>query len=90
MPISKPFAVQSEARHAPVTSEQVRDEHTAALLSLTREQRRALQRLQQARQRSHFNGRYPQENLATIFEAEAAERSRPLEGEDPAADAPSR
>ena len=90
MAISKPFAVQSEAHPAPVTSEQVRDEHTAALLSLTREQRRALQRMQQARQRSHFNGRYPQENLATIFEAEAAERSRSLEGDEAGEDAPSR
>jgi hypothetical protein len=80
--MSKPFMTQPHADPALVTSDQIRAEHTAALLSLTPDQRRALQRLQQAKQRSSFNGRFPTENLAAIFESEAEARSRPKEPSD--------
>ncbi len=59
-----------------VTPEQVEAEHKAALASLTEAQRRAIQRLQQAKQRAHFNGRFPDENLKLIFTAEAESRTR--------------
>ncbi|WP_174301683.1 hypothetical protein [Caulobacter sp. S45] len=58
-----------------VTAEQVEHEHRAALASLTEPQRRALQRLQQAKQRAPFNGRFPQDNLRLIFQAEAEDRT---------------
>jgi hypothetical protein len=57
-----------------VTAEDIEFEHRQALASLTEPQRRALQRLQQAKQRAHFNGRFPNENLRMIFEAEAESR----------------
>ena len=59
-----------------ITADQVEAEHKAALASLTPEQRRALERLANARQRTNFNGRFPQENLRAIFVAEAEARSR--------------
>ena len=59
-----------------VTADQIECEHKAALASLTESQRRAITRLQQARQRAHFNGRYPADNLKLIFEAEAEVRTR--------------
>ncbi len=59
-----------------VTSEQIEQEHRAALASLTEPQRRAILRLQQAKQRANFNGRFPTDNLKLIFEAEAEDRSR--------------
>ena len=59
-----------------VTPEQIEAEHKAALASLSEAQRRAIQRLQQAKQRTHFNGRFPDENLKLIFEAEAETRMR--------------
>ena len=43
-----------------VTPEEIEAEHKAALASLSESQRRAIQRLQQAKQRTHFNGRFPQ------------------------------
>ncbi len=36
---------------------------------------RALERLRNARQHARFNGRYPEENLSAMFEAEAAKRT---------------
>ncbi len=57
-----------------VTPEEIEAEHKAALASLTESQRRAIQRLQQAKQRAHFNGRFPDENLKMIFAAEAESR----------------
>lgn len=57
------------------TSEDIEAEHNAALASLTVEQRRALDRLSAARQRTNFNGRLPRENLQAIFQAEAEARS---------------
>jgi len=59
-----------------ITPEHIEAEHKAALASLTEAQRRAIQRLQQAKQRAHFNGRFPDENLKLIFEAEAETRMR--------------
>ncbi len=59
-----------------ITAEQVEAEHTAALAALSPEQRRALERLANARQRTNFNGRFPGENLKAIFAAEAQARSR--------------
>ena len=59
-----------------VTCEQIEAEHKAALASLTDAQRRALQRLQQAKRLGPFNGRFPEENLQKIFEAEAETRMR--------------
>ncbi len=61
-----------------ITADQVEQEHRAALASLTESQRRALQRLQQAKQRCSFNGRFPTDNLKLIFEAEAEDRTRQL------------
>ncbi len=58
-----------------ITADQIEQEHRAALASLTEAQRRAFQRLQQAKQRAHFNGRFPADNLKLIFEAEAEDRT---------------
>lgn len=59
-----------------VSAADIEAEHQAALAALTPEQRRALERLANARQRTNFNGRFPQENLKAIFVAEAQARSR--------------
>jgi len=59
-----------------VTAHEIEQEHRAALASLTESQRRAIARLQQARQRAHFNGRFPADNLQLIFEAEAEDRTK--------------
>ena len=59
-----------------VSPAEIEAEHQAALAALTPEQRRALERLANARQRTNFNGRFPQENLKAIFAAEAEARSR--------------
>ena len=61
-----------------ITAEEIEREHRAALASLSEPQRRAIQRLQQAKQRAHFNGRFPADNLKLIFEAEAEDRTRVL------------
>jgi hypothetical protein len=58
-----------------VTPEQIEAEHNAALASLTDVQRRAIHRMQQAKQQSHFNNHFPADNLKTMFAAEAASRS---------------
>jgi hypothetical protein len=59
-----------------VSAAEIEAEHNAALATLTPDQRRALDRLANARQRTNFNGRFPQENLQAIFAAEAQARSR--------------
>jgi hypothetical protein len=59
-----------------ITAIEVEQEHFAALASLTDAQRKALTRLQQAKQRAHFNGRFPADNLQLMFAAEAEERTR--------------
>ncbi len=59
-----------------ITAGEIEQEHRAALASLSEPQRRALQRLQQAKQRASFNGRFPTDNLKLIFEAEAEDRTR--------------
>lgn len=58
-----------------LTASDIETQHNAALASLTTEQRRALQRLADARQRTNFNGRTPRENLRDIFEKEAGNRA---------------
>lgn len=58
-----------------VTANDIRAEHEAAVTALTAEQRRALGRLEHARQQCPFNNRGPNENLAAIFEAEARRRN---------------
>ena len=59
-----------------ISAADVEAEHQPELAALTPEQRRALERLAKARQRTNFNGRFPQENLKAIFVAEAQARSR--------------
>lgn len=61
--------------NAPVTAADIEKEHREALASLTPAQRRALDRLANARQRTNFNGRFPQDNLRAIFAAEAEARN---------------
>ena len=61
-----------------ITAQEIEQDHRAALASLPDSQRRAIQRLQEARQRGHFNGRFPADNLKLIFEAEAEDRTRKL------------
>lgn len=58
-----------------VTPEAIRAEHEAAMASLTPAQLRAIDRLQRARQRSHFNHLWPTENLEVQFELEAHARN---------------
>ena len=58
-----------------VTAADIEAEHKAALATLTPDQRRALERLANARQRTNFNGRFPQDNLKAIFAAEAEARN---------------
>ena len=58
-----------------ITADDIAREHREALASLTPEQRRALERLRVARQRTHFNGRFADENLRDMFAAEAGDRA---------------
>ncbi len=57
------------------TAADIKAEHLAALATLTSEQRRALERMRCSRQNARFNGRFPEENLQAIFEAEAQVRT---------------
>jgi hypothetical protein len=66
----------SDICEAIITAAEIEAEHRAALATLTPDQRRALDRLANARQRTNFNGRFPQENLQAIFAAEAQARNR--------------
>jgi hypothetical protein len=59
-----------------ITPQEIEAEHKAALASLNAAQRRAIQRMQQAKQRAHFNGRFLEENLQMVFAAEAETRTR--------------
>jgi hypothetical protein len=59
-----------------ITPQEIEAEHKAALASLNEAQRRAIQRMQQAKQRAHFNGRFLDENLQMVFAAEAETRMR--------------
>ena len=59
----------------PVTPEDVEAEHTTAIQSLTKEQHRALSRMQRAYQLSHFNHHKLIENLQEIFRSEARART---------------
>jgi hypothetical protein len=74
-----------------ITPEQIEAEHRAALESLTKEQQRALARMQRAYQLSHFNHHKLGENLQQIFESEAQRRNetRTPDGSLPPDDGPS-
>ena len=61
------------------TAQDIEAEHIAALASLTPQQRRALERVRNARQHARFNGRFPEENLAAQFRSEAEKRTRETE-----------
>jgi hypothetical protein len=63
----------------PVTPEDVEAEHMAAIESLTKEQHRALARMQRAYQLSHFNHHKLIENLKEIFRREAVQRTEAAE-----------
>jgi hypothetical protein len=58
-----------------ITPETVEAEHRAAVESLTRDQQRALSRVQRASQMAHFNHRRIVENLHQVFEEEAQRRN---------------
>ncbi len=58
-----------------ITASDIKAEHEAAVAAFSQEQRRALGRLEQARRQCPFNNRSANENLASIFEAEAARRN---------------
>jgi hypothetical protein len=62
----------------PMSAEDLRREHDAALASLTPVQRRAIERLARARRMSTFNHRWPAENLQALFQAEVTERDANL------------
>ena len=59
-----------------VTAHDVEAEHRQALASLSLAQRRALDRMREAKQRTHFSGGRVEEQLKALFEAEAASRTR--------------
>jgi hypothetical protein len=58
-----------------ITAHDIKAEHEAAVAAFSQEQRRALGRLEQARRQCPFNNRSANENLETIFEAEAMRRN---------------
>jgi hypothetical protein len=58
-----------------ITTETIQAEHKAAVESLTRDQQRALSRVQRASQMAHFNHRRIVENLQQVFEEEAQRRN---------------
>jgi hypothetical protein len=58
-----------------ITPEAIEAEHRAAVESLTRDQQRALSRVQRASQMAHFNHRRILENLQQVFEEEAQRRN---------------
>lgn len=59
----------------PITPDTIEAEHRAAVESLTRDQQRALSRVQRASQMAHFNHRRILENLQQVFEEEAQIRN---------------
>ncbi len=61
-----------------ISADDVRSEHEAAMASLSPAQRRAIERLAQARRMATFNHRWPAENLQAMFQLEAAERDANL------------
>ncbi|MHB8286299.1 MAG: hypothetical protein ACYDD1_16720 [Caulobacteraceae bacterium] len=58
-----------------ITPEAIEAEHREAVESLTRDQQRALSRVQRASQMAHFNHRRIVENLQQVFEEEAQRRN---------------
>lgn len=63
----------------PVTPDDIRREHDAAIASLTDDQRHSLWRQRHARQMMNFNGLSERQNLEVLFEREAAERNADTE-----------
>lgn len=58
-----------------ITPEEIEAEHAAAMASLTPAQLRALARLRNAKQATHFNGGHQNEALRAIFVREAEART---------------
>lgn len=66
-----------------ITAEEIEAEHSAAMASLTPAQLRALARLRNAKQATHFTGGGTSEALRNIFTREAEARTEQLaEDED--------
>lgn len=63
----------------PVTPDDIRREHDAAIASLNDQQRLSLWRQRHARQMMNFNGLTERQNLEVLFEREAAERNAEAE-----------
>ena len=61
-----------------ITPEEIEAEHTAAMASLTPAQLRALARLRNAKQATHFSGGGAGDALRTIFAREAGARTAQL------------
>lgn len=59
-----------------ITADDIAREHKEALASLSPRQRAAIDRLRHAKQRTHFQGGGIDHQLKTLFEAEAASRTR--------------
>lgn len=62
-----------------VTPEEIEAEHNAAMASLTPAQLRAIARLRNAKQATHFNGGHQNEALRAIFVREAQARAAQLD-----------
>jgi hypothetical protein len=65
-------------RTSHISADDIRKEHDAAMASLTPVQRKAIDRLAQARRMATFNHRWAAENLQLLFDAEAVERDSRL------------
>lgn len=61
-----------------ITAEDIAAEHAAAIASLTPAQLRAMARLRNAKQATHFAGGHPSEALQAIFVREAEARTAAL------------
>lgn len=61
-----------------VTAEDIAAEHAAAIASLTPAQHRALARLRNAKQATHFSGGHTSEALQALFVREAEARTAQL------------
>jgi hypothetical protein len=58
-----------------ISSEDIQAEHDAAIASLTPAQLRALARLRNAKQATHFQGGHQSDALKAIFSREAEQRT---------------
>lgn len=66
----------------PITPDDIRREHDAAIASLNDQQRLSLWRQRHARQMMNFNGLTERQNLEVVFEREAAERNAEAEARE--------